>query len=272
MEDLYELASRSAIYLSDYTEGVKAALILGSGLQDLIDRIENPVRVSYVSIPNFPLATVANHENQLIIGELNGVKILVMAGRFHYYEGYTMKEVTYPLFVFKLLKIPRLIITNACGAINEKFQPGDLMIITDFINLAGTNPLVGPNDERFGPRFPDMSKPYSIDLIATAQKCAKDLHIAYREGVYGGFTGPCYETAAEIRAFRTLGVDAIGMSTVPETIVANYLGIETIAIGCITNMATGIQKGPHSHERVVAMAKQSSTRLGRWIEAISAAL
>ncbi|MDD3027739.1 MAG: purine-nucleoside phosphorylase [Erysipelotrichaceae bacterium] len=268
MEDLYELASRSAAFLSNYVTGVKVALILGSGLQDLIDKIENPVKISYGSIPNFPLATVSSHENQMIIGVLDGVKIMIMAGRFHYYEGYTMKEVTYPLFVFKLLGIPRLIITNACGAINEQFQPGDLMIITDFINLAGTNPLIGVNDERFGPRFPDMSNPYSADLVATAKKCARDLNITYREGVYGGFMGPCYETAAEIRAFRTLGVDAIGMSTVPETIVANYLGIETIAIGCITNMATGIQKGPHSHERVVAMAKQSSTRLGRWIEAI----
>ncbi len=272
MDNLYKLASESAYYLQAYAKGVKVALILGSGLQDLVDNIIDPVRIDYSSIPNFPKTTVASHENHLVISELRGVKTLIMAGRFHYYEGFTMKEATFPLYVFKLLEIPRLIITNACGAINEKFQPGDLMIITDFINLAGTNPLVGYNDERFGPRFPDMSQPYAPDLVAKARQCARELGIHHQEGVYGGFIGPCYETAAEIRAFRTLGVDAIGMSTVPETIVANYLGMDVLAIGCVTNMATGIQKGPHSHERVVAMARQSGTQLERWIKAIIATL
>lgn len=268
MKNLYESATQSATYLKPYTTGVKVALILGSGLQDLISKVENPIKIGYSAIPNFPKATVASHGNQLIIGYLNGVKTLIMEGRFHFYEGYTMKQVTYPLYVFKLLGIDKLIITNACGAINEKFQPGDLMIINDFINLVGTNPLIGINDERFGPRFPDMSEPYKADFIASAKQCAKDLNIAYQEGVYGGFMGPYYETAAEIRAFKILGVDAIGMSTIPETIVANYLGIETLAISCITNMATGIQKMRHSHERVVAMANQASGALGQWLEAI----
>ena len=270
MENLYELAQASAQYLKPLAQGARAVLILGSGLAELAAKVTNPTRIPYSSIPNFPSATTPGQGNELIIGYLSGIKTIIMTGRFHYYEGYTMKEITYPLYVFKLLEIPNLIITNASGALNDSFVPGDLMIIRDFVNLMGTNPLIGSNDERFGPRFPDMSHPYHEALITTAKQCASDLAIDYHEGVYGGFMGPCYESAAEIRAFKTLGIDAIGMSTVPETIIANYLGINTLAICCITNMATGLQRDPLDHGHVLAVASRAGAVLGKWLEAIVA--
>lgn len=177
-----------------------------------------------------------------------------------------MKEVTYPVYVMKLLGVDSLIVTNACGGINKSFTPGDLMIIDDYINILGVNPLIGPNDERFGPRFPDMSETYSKELIAKAENVANELNIPYQKGVYAIFSGPCYETAAEIRAYASLGADAIGMSTVPETIAANYLGIRTLGISCITNMATGISKTKHSHAEVVRIANESSEKLCTWVK------
>ena len=179
-----------------------------------------------------------------------------------------MKEVTYPVFVFKMLGIEKILVTNACGGINRDFEPGTLMIINDFINLMGTNPLMGSNDERFGPRFPDMSEPYSKALMAQAKEVADELNVAYKEGVYAGFTGPYYETAAEIRMIGGFGADAVGMSTVPETIIANYLGLEVLGISCITNMATGIQEMKHSHDRVVETAKKASVNMCKWVEAL----
>ena len=203
-----------------------------------------------------------------MVGQIGGHTIAVMQGRVHFYEGHGMKGVAYPVFVMKLLGIDSLIITNACGGINPTFKPGDLMLITDFINLLGDNPLIGDNDERFGVRFPDMSEPYSKELIKKATKSAIELGIAYREGVYALFNGPCYETAAEIRAYASLGADAVGMSTVPETIVANYVGMKVLGISCITNMATGIAQEKHCHEEVVKMAQQSSDQLCTWIKTL----
>ena len=179
-----------------------------------------------------------------------------------------MKEVTYPIYVMKLLGVRDLIVTNACGGINPDFKPGDLMIIDDFINTLDVNPLIGDNDERFGVRFPDMSEPYSTELREKAKQVADRLGIPYRHGVYTLFQGPYYETAAEIRMYARAGSDAIGMSTVPETIAANYLGIRVLGIACITNMATGIAKEKHSHEEVVKMANKSSAQLCTWIEAL----
>lgn len=179
-----------------------------------------------------------------------------------------MKEVTYPVYVMKLIGVKTLIVTNACGGINRSFAPGDLMILTDFINMLGQNSLIGENDERFGVRFPDMSEAYSRELIDKAEQIAGGLDISYKKGVYALFSGPCYETAAEIRAYERLGADAIGMSTVPETIAANYLGIKVLGIACITNMATGIAKEKHSHEEVVRIANESSARLCVWVENI----
>ena len=179
-----------------------------------------------------------------------------------------MKEVTYPVYVMKMIGVETLIVTNACGGINRGFVPGDLMLLTDFINMSGQNSLIGENDERFGVRFPDMSEAYSHELIAKAEQIADRLGISCKKGVYALFPGPCYETAAEIRAFECLGADAIGMSTVPETIAANYLGIKVLGIACITNMATGIAKEKHSHEEVVRIANESSAKLCVWVEKI----
>jgi len=254
----------------DYIKGKvnrnpKIAVILGSGLGDLVNVVEEAEDIAYEDIPNFPVSTVKGHEGKLVFGKINGVETLLMQGRFHYYEGYTMKEVTYPIYVMKQLGIEKIIVTNACGGINKSFEPGTLMIINDFINLFGDNPLIGVNDERLGTRFPDMSEPYKRELINKAKKIADDLDIKYAQGVYAGFMGPYYETAAEIVMIERHGADAVGMSTVPETIVANYLGMDVLGIACITNMATGIQKVKHSHERVVETAKKASVNLCKWV-------
>ena len=269
MENMYEKVVQSAEYIkSKISLRPKIAVILGSGLGDLVSVIENKQYIQYEDIPNFPRVTVKGHSGQLVFGTINGVEVMAMQGRFHYYEGYTMKQVAYPVYVMKMFGVEKLIVTNACGGINIKFSPGTLMIITDFINLVSNNPLIGPNDERFGPRFPDMTEPFKHDLINKAKGIAKQLNIDYAEGVYASFMGPYYETAAEIRAIGRMGADAVGMSTVPETIAANHLGLQVLGISCITNMATGIQKVKHSHERVVETAKKASVNFCKWVEKI----
>jgi purine nucleoside phosphorylase I, inosine and guanosine-specific len=270
MENMYNKVLESADYIKNKTtySNFDVAIILGSGLGKLIDALQEKEYVYYKDIPHFPQSTVTGHEGRLVLGTIEGVKVLAMQGRFHYYEGYTMKEVTYPVYVMKQLGIEKIIITNACGGINKDFNPGTLMLIKDFINLFGDNPLIGVNDERFGPRFPDMSEPYKLDFIEKAKLAGNELNIEYKEGVYAGFMGPYYETAAEIVSIKGQGADAVGMSTVPETIAANYLGMTVLGIACITNMATGIQKQKHSHERVVEVAQRSSDKLCQWITRI----
>ena len=243
-------------------------VILGSGLGGLVDLMEEPIFIPYASVPNFPCSTVAGHAGNLVFGKLGTHTVLAMQGRFHYYEGFTMREVTYPIYVMQQLGLRSLIVTNAAGGINREFRPGDLMLLTDHINFLGDNPLIGSNDERFGPRFPDLSEAYSGKLIAIAADTAEQMGISYRTGVYLATTGPCYETAAEIRAFASMGADAVGMSTVPEVIVANYLGMEVLGISCITNMATGIATTKHSHEEVVRIANESSSKLCSWVKHI----
>lgn len=263
----YDRVKESADYIRSKADaGADVALILGSGLGRIVDIMENRKTVPYGDIPNFPKSSVAGHEGNLVFGNIGSTRVMALQGRFHYYEGFTMKEVAYPVYVMKLLGIGEMIVTNACGGINESFRPGDLMIIDDFINSVSDNPLIGANDERFGKRFPDMSEPYSRELREAAEKAARDLGIEAKHGVYAFFQGPCYETAAEIRMFKTVGSDAVGMSTVPETIAANYMGIKTLGIACITNMATGLCKEKHSHEEVVAVANKSSEKLCMWIE------
>lgn len=269
MDNMYDKVIESTKYIqSKNNSKPKVGVVLGSGLGDLIDVIEEKEYINYEDIPNFPKSTVAGHQGRMVFGKINGVDILAMQGRFHYFEGYSMKEVAYPIFVMKQLGIEQLIVTNACGGINTDFQPGTLMIITDFINLVSDNPLIGVNDERFGTRFPDMSEPYKLDLIDKAKNIANEMEIEYKEGIYAGFMGPYYETAAEIRMIKNHGADAVGMSTVPETIAANYLGIDVLGISCITNMATGIQKFKHSHERVVETAQRASVNLSKWVAKI----
>jgi len=266
---MYDKVIESVNYIKSMVDTKPVvAVILGSGLGDLVNLVENSRFIEYVDIPNFPQTTVAGHEGRLVFGQINGVEVLLMQGRFHYYEGYTMKQVTYPVYVMQQLGIKKLIVTNACGGINTSFSPGTLMIINDFINLISDNPLIGVNDERFGLRFPDMSEPYKIELIGIAKAIADDMGVEYKEGVYAGFMGPYYETAAEIRAIGRQGADAVGMSTVPETIAANYLGMDVLGIACITNMATGIQNVKHSHDRVLETAKGASVDLCRWVAKI----
>ncbi len=241
-------------------------IILGSGLGNLGEDITPKTIIPYSEIEGFPKSDVKGHAAQLVFGKIGDVDVVAMQGRFHYYEGFTMQQLTFPIYVLKALGISTLIVTNACGGINEKLSPGDLMLITDHINFTGNNPLMGPNDERFGPRFPDMTEAYSHRLLDIAKAVAKDLSIDVKEGVYALYTGPSFETAAEIRAFKALGADAVGMSTVPEVIVAKYLGLEVLGVSCITNMATGIAKKEHSHESVLAVAEASGKNFCALIE------
>lgn len=265
----YDKVKESADYIiSKTTIKPTVGIVLGSGLGGLANIAENKETIPYEEIPNFPKSTVAGHEGNFVFGRIGATDVVMMQGRFHYYEGFTMKELTFPIYVMKLLGVKTLIVTNACGGINPNFAPGDLMIITDHINMLGSNSLIGPNDERFGVRFPDMTEAYSVELREKAKAIANDLYIDYQTGVYALFSGPCYETAAEIRAFSVLGADAIGMSTVPEVIAANYLGMKVLGIACITNMATGIAKKKHSHEAVLKTAEESGKRLCTWIENI----
>lgn len=265
----YEKVKESAQFIESRTAlRPTIGIILGSGLGSLVDMMEERTVIPYKEIPNFSQSHVEGHAGNLVIGRIGQEIIAAMQGRFHYYEGFTMKEVTYPIYVMKILGIENLIVTNACGGINRDFAPGDLMLLTDYINMLGNNSLIGENDERFGVRFPDMSEAYSRELMQKAERTAERLGLSYQKGVYAIFSGPCYETAAEIRAYERLGADAIGMSTVPETIAADYLGMKVLGIACITNMATGIAKTKHSHEEVMRIANESSEKLCSWVREI----
>ncbi|WP_054788616.1 purine-nucleoside phosphorylase [Gracilibacillus dipsosauri] len=226
-------------------------LILGSGLGMLADEIKNPTKIIYQDIPGFPLSTVEGHAGQLVIGELEGVQVIAMQGRFHYYEGYGLDAVTFPVRVMKEIGIEKLLVTNAAGGVNQNLEPGDLMLITDHINNTGQNPLIGENVKEHGVRFPDMSSAYDKKLQTTARQVAKQLNLTLKEGVYVWNTGPSYETPAEIKMLATIGGDAVGMSTVPEVTVARHAGIRCLGISCISNMAAGILDQPLTHEEVM---------------------
>lgn len=226
-------------------------LILGSGLGVLADLIEQPIVVDYSRIPHFPVSTVEGHAGELVVGSIKGKQVLVMKGRFHAYEGYGAETVSFPVRVMKELGVETLIVTNAAGGINESYQVGDLMVISDHLNLTYRNPLIGPNDAALGVRFPDMSEAYSKRLRKLAHEVAASQDFKLQEGVYVGLLGPNYETPAEIRMFRTLGGDSVGMSTVPEVIVARHAGIEVLGFSCISNMASGILDQPLSHAEVM---------------------
>lgn len=232
----------------------EVALILGSGLGDLADEIENPVKIKYDDIPHFPVSTVEGHAGQFVIGMFEGRRVIAMQGRFHFYEGYSMQTCTFPVRVMKELGVTNLLLTNAAGGANTAYVPGDLMLITDHMNFAGTNPLIGKNDDKFGPRFPDASNIYDKTLNLKIRDIAKSLKIRLQEGVYVMNSGPSYETPAEVRMLRLLGADAVGMSTVPEALVANHMGMKVTGISCITNMAAGILDQPLHHGEVVETA------------------
>lgn len=229
----------------------EVGLILGSGLGILADSIENAVTVSYSDIPHFPVSTVEGHAGELLLGTVGGRPVLMMKGRFHMYEGYEGRTVTFPIRVMRALGIRTLLVTNAAGGVNTAYSPGDLMLIRDHLNLTGGNPLIGPNAKELGVRFPDMSEAYSKRLRATAKEVAASQGLPLQEGVYAGLMGPSYETPAEIRMLRVLGADAVGMSTVSEVIIARHSGIDVLGISCISNMAAGILDQPLSHDEVM---------------------
>ena len=263
---LYDNIMESAAFIkAAVSQTPEIGIILGSGLGGLVDIMENKEVSPYSQIPHFPVSHVEGHAGNLVFGSIGGKSVVCMQGRFHYYEGFHMQEVTYPVYVMKQLGVRYLIVTNACGGINKSFKPGDLMIITDHINFSANNSLIGINDDRLGPRFPDMTEAYNRELIHKAQEIADHMGLEYEHGVYIFFPGPCFETAAEIRAFAALGADAVGMSTVPEVIAANYLGIKVLGISCITNMATGISKTKHDHAEVLKTADRASENLCSWV-------
>lgn len=243
-------------------------LILGSGLGVLADEIEQAIKIPYSDIPNFPVSTVEGHAGQLVYGQLEGATVVVMQGRFHYYEGYSFDKVTFPVRVMKALGVEQLVVTNAAGGVNESFEPGDLMIISDHINNMGGNPLIGPNDSALGVRFPDMTEAYSKRLRQLAKDVANEIGLRVREGVYVANTGPTYETPAEIRMIRVMGGDAVGMSTVPEVIVARHAGMEVLGISCISNMAAGILDQPLTHDEVIETTEKVKADFLRFVKAI----
>ncbi|MFC5714118.1 purine-nucleoside phosphorylase [Thalassorhabdus alkalitolerans] len=251
----------AASYLKEqFSVNPKVGLILGSGLGDLAEEIEDAIYVEYQSIPHFPVSTVEGHAGRLAGGTLEGKDVVAMQGRFHYYEGYSMQEVTFPVRVMKELGVETIIVTNACGGMNPSFKPGDLMVIEDHLNMTGANPLIGPNDEELGPRFPDMSQAYEKGLQEVAQRAADKLGISIQKGVYAGISGPAFMTGAELIMLRKLGGDVVGMSTVPEVIVARHGGQKVLGISCITDMAIGEEIEGVSHEEVIETATKTKPR------------
>jgi purine-nucleoside phosphorylase len=265
----FEKIQNAAQFLkSKYNQSPKIGLILGSGLGVLADEIAQPVKIPYKEIPDFPVSTVEGHAGQLVFGTLNDIPVVAMQGRFHYYEGYSFDKVTFPVRVMRELGVETLIVTNAAGGVNKSFSPGDLMIISDHINNMGSNPLIGPNDSRLGARFPDMSEAYTKELRNIAKDIAAHLNIKIQEGVYVGNTGPSYETPAEIKCLRILGGDAVGMSTVPEVIVARHSGMKVLGISCISNMAAGILDQPLTHDEVIETTERVKANFLSYVKAL----
>jgi purine-nucleoside phosphorylase len=261
----YEKAAEAAEFIrSKYVGEIETAIVLGSGLGAFSDELANAVKIPYEQIPGFARSTVEGHAGQLVLGEIDGVSVAVQQGRFHYYEGYEMEQVMLPVRTFGLMGIKNLILTNAAGSLNSDMTPGSLMLITDHLNCLGVNPLRGPNDARFGPRFPDMSEVYDREFQRIANEEANTISRERFEkgtdeklidfmnrGVYCALSGPTYETPAEIHMYRQLGADAVGMSTVPEAIAARHQGMHVLGISCITNLAAGMSDEPINHEEVM---------------------
>jgi purine-nucleoside phosphorylase len=246
----------------------KVGLILGSGLGDLADRIENPVVIPYSEIPHFPVSTVPGHAGVLVVGTLMGQPVVAMKGRIHYYEGYTMDKVTFPTRVLKALGCDTVIVTCASGGLNPDFTAGDLMLITDHINMMGEDPLRGHNDERLGPRFPAIVGAYTPELREIAESVASELGFQLRKGVYSPISGPCYNTSAELRMLRMLGSDSVGMSTVPEVVTAAHMGMKVLGIACITDMALPDHPVHLTHEEVMETAERTKPRFQNLIKGV----
>jgi purine-nucleoside phosphorylase len=247
----------------------RVGLVLGSGLGAFAERLRNRRVIPFRDIPNFPVSTgVVGHAGELVLGAVGRTPVAVLSGRVHFYEGRPMSDVVFPARVLARLGVGAVVLTNAAGGVRRTFKPGDLMLITDHINAFGTNPLIGPNDDAIGPRFPDMSRVYDAELRKLAKETARSLRIPLREGVYLGNSGPSYETPAEIRAYRSIGADAVGMSTVPEAIALNHAGVRVIGISTITNMAAGILAKPLDHSEVLATTKKVGDRFVRLLTAL----
>lgn len=268
MHTFEEIQTAAALLRERLGEAPVCALVLGSGLGGFADELERPVALSYKEIPGFPVSTAPGHAGRFVAGYIEGVKVLAMQGRFHCYEGWDASQIAFPVRVLRAYGVNMLVLTNAAGGVNTDFRPGDFMLIRDHINLSGRNPLVGANDERIGPRFPDMSKAYDPVLRELAKAAARDLGIGLHEGVYAWFLGPSFETPAEIRMARTLGADAVGMSTVPEVIAGVHCGMRVLGISCITNLAAGILDQPISGEEVLEISARKRPEFSALVKAI----
>jgi len=262
MTELREQIEEAVAFIRTKTQAKPPiGIILGTGLGGLAREIRNKFAIDYGEIPHFPVSTVESHHGRLLFGTLAGKKVVAMEGRFHLYEGYSLKQVTFPVRVMKFLGVKNLLISNAAGALNPLFQKGDVMIMSDHINLLGDNPLIGPNDDTLGPRFPDMSEPYSKALIALAERAALDLKIRIQKGVYVAMQGPNLETRAEYRFLRIIGADAVGMSTVPEDIVAVHMGMKVLGISIITDECFPEALKPVTLREVIAVAKKAEPKM-----------
>ena len=255
-------------HLPDGFDLPRVAIVLGSGLGSLADRLTDAATIPYDLIPYFPRPTVAGHLGNVLLGRLDGVLVLMLQGRFHYYEGHDLEAVTFPVRVLREFGIKTLILTAATGGINPAYQPGDLMMLSDHLNLLGTNPLRGPNDDRLGVRFPDMTEVYARSLRDLVRTEAQAQKLTLHEGVYAALPGPSYETPAEIRMLRTLGADVVGMSTVPEAIVARHAGLQVLAFALVTNAAAGVTGAAITHDEVLVEGKAAGLRLGGLIAAV----
>lgn len=265
-QGLREKLNESVSHIKKRLETIpQIGIILGTGLGNLSSQIEDRIEIEYNQIPHFPISTAIGHKGVLVLGKIGGQNVIAMEGRFHYYEGYSMQEVTYPVRVMKALGAQTLIVSNAAGGMNPDYKSGDLMIITDHINLMGDNPLIGSNDESLGPRFPDMIEPYGIELVKLAEAAAKQLKIRIHKGVYVGVAGPNLETRAEYRFLRNIGADAVGMSTVPEVIVGVHMGMKILGISCITDECVPETLKPLDIEKVLAVAKKSEPVLSKLV-------
>jgi purine-nucleoside phosphorylase len=269
----YEGAEEAAAYIRAHINTPsQIAVVLGSGLGAFADELGDAAPVNYRDIPHFPQSTVAGHSGRLVVGDLDGVPVAAMQGRVHLYEGYSAREVAFPMRVLGRLGVKAVVLTNACGGINMDYKAGSLVVLKDHINLQCANPLVGPNDERFGPRFPDMTHAYTKQYREIALEEARRLGLDVHEGVYVGLTGPSYETPAEIRAFRAMGADVVGMSTVAEAIVARHIGMKILAISCVANPAADVSNEELSHAEVLAVMKESQGGLVRLLKAVLPAI
>ena len=268
-----ELPANAAAFLHTRSSATpRVGVVLGSGLGAFADAVENATEVSYGEIPGWPLSTAVGHAGTLVLGRFGGTDVAVMKGRAHLYEGHPAEKVVFGVRVLGLLGIESLVLTNACGAIDTSFAPGQLVAVADHLNLQGTSPLVGPNDDSLGPRFPDMSNAYDTELRRLAHEAARRLGFELAESVYAAWLGPAFETPAEIRMMRTLGAGLVGMSTVPEVLAARHMGIRCLALSCVTNMAAGVLPEPIDHEQVLAIGAKASGRLVELLREVVAEL